>query len=135
MGTWIKLKDAEGKSGVRYREHPTRKHGMMPDRYYTLAFWWQGKTVTEALGWASEKVTPTSCFNILAELRHNQKTGKGPCTLAEMREQGDREREQARRDAEAQARRDVSFKTFFDETEMSSCTKETISSRKQREAI
>lgn len=113
MSTWVKLKDAEGKSGVRYREHPARKHGAIPDRYYILTYWWKGKTVTEAMGWASEKVTPTQCFNTLAEIKGNQATGKGPCTLAELRQQNDdlKKAEAKARATEAQQ----TFKAFFDD--------------------
>jgi len=25
-------------TGVRYREHPTRKHGIMPDRYFSIRY-------------------------------------------------------------------------------------------------
>ncbi|MBI9084200.1 MAG: site-specific integrase [Desulfobacterales bacterium] len=117
MGTsWKPLKDAEGKSGVRYREHKTRRHGATPDKYFSFAYWWQGKTVTEGVGWASEGWTPNKCFELLGEIRRNQSRGKGPCTLTEMREEGQREREQARRDAEAREKLDVSFKDFFDDT-------------------
>jgi len=112
---WKSLKDADGKKGVRYREHPTRKYGAVPDRYYSLAYWWQSKTVTEKVGWASEGWTPTKCFNLLAQLRRNQSTGNGPCTLSEMREQGHQNREQAEKDAEAQAKLEVSFKDFFND--------------------
>lgn len=115
MGTWKKLEDAEGKSGVRYREHPTRKHGIMPDRYYTLAYWWKGRTVSEAIGWASENWTPTKCFNLLAQLRHNQKIGQGPCTLAEMRELAESEKKAKRKEQAAEDRLNVPFKTFFDD--------------------
>lgn len=83
--SWKTLKDADGKGGVRFREHPTRKHGAVPDRYYVVSYWWQGKTISEKIGWSSEKWTPTKCFNLLAEIRKNQATGRGPCTLAELR--------------------------------------------------
>lgn len=86
---WKPLKNADGKGGVRYREHPTRKHGAIPDRYYAIAYWWQGKTVSEGIGWASEKWTPTKCFDLLAQIKKNQSTGKGPCTLAELRAQSE----------------------------------------------
>jgi integrase len=86
---WKPLKNADGKGGVRYREHPTRKHGAVPDRYYAIAYWWQGKTVSEGIGWASEKWTPTKCFDLLAQIKKNQSTGKGPCTLAELRAQSE----------------------------------------------
>ena len=62
MTQWKTLKNADGKSGVRYREHKTRKHGAVPDRYYTLAYWWDAKTISEHLGWASEGWTPIQMF-------------------------------------------------------------------------
>ncbi len=113
MQRWIPLRDAEGKSGVRYREHPTRKHGAVPDRYYTIAYWYQGRTVTEAVGWASERWTPTKCFDLLARLKENQGTGKGPCTLAELREQAETEKKVERKREAAE--RQQTFKAFFDE--------------------
>jgi integrase len=88
---------------------------MMPDRYYTLAYWWQGRTVTEGVGWASEKVTPTDCFNLLARLRHNQKTGQGPCTLAEKRAQTEAGKEAERKKAAVEQQRNIFFKAFFDD--------------------
>lgn len=94
MAKWITLKNADGKGGVRYREHPTRKHGAVPDRYYVLTYWWKGKTVSEAVGWASEKWTPTKCFNLLAEIKHNQASGIGPCTLSDLRKSWEHERQE-----------------------------------------
>jgi hypothetical protein len=113
MGRWIPVKNAEGKSGVRYREHPNRKHGAVPDRYYVISYWWKGKTVTEAVGWASEKITPTECFTRLAEIKQNQAIGKGPCTLAELREQAEAEKVAERKHQAAE--RQQTFKAFFDE--------------------
>ena len=115
MGTWKTLANAEGRKGVRYREHKTRKHGAVPDKYYVIYYWWHGKYRDEALGWASEKWTPTKCFELLATLKHNQKTGAGPCTWAEMREleQEKKAAEQKRKAAEAE--RNVSFKRFFED--------------------
>lgn len=92
MAQWKTLKDADGKSGIRYREHPTRKHGAVADRYYTASYWWQGKTVSESIGWASEGWTPSKCFGLLAEIKHNQATGTGPCTFSELRAQADKKR-------------------------------------------
>ncbi|HBG47238.1 MAG TPA: hypothetical protein DDW94_09660 [Deltaproteobacteria bacterium] len=51
MAKWIKSK----RTGVRWREHPTRTHGAKPDRYFTIFYKLNGKMVQEALGWASEK--------------------------------------------------------------------------------
>lgn len=120
MGTsWKPIKNADGKGGVRYREHPSRKHGAVPDRYYTLTYWWQGKTTTEKVGWASEGWTPSKCFDLLSTLKRNQSTGEGPRTMREMRDENEAKRiaeEKARkREEEAERKRSVSFKTFFDD--------------------
>ena len=48
---WIKAKTP----GIRYREHPTRKHGSIrKDRCYTICYKLNGKTKEEALGGESE---------------------------------------------------------------------------------
>lgn len=118
MGTWKTVINADGKKGVKYREHKTRKHGAVPDRYYVLSYWWNGKHWTEAVGWASQKWTPTKCFNLLATLKHNQTTGAGACTLAELRQvEADAKDAEARRRA-AEQQRNVSFREFFEESFM-----------------
>lgn len=92
---WIKSKF----QGVRYREHPTRKHGVTPDKYFTIFYKLDGKMVQEALGWASatweevdakgivKKVnwTEKRAAAVLAELQSNQRLGEGPRTLKEKR--------------------------------------------------
>ena len=52
--TWHKVE-----RGIRYREHPTRKHGVprRPDRYYVIRIAVDGLMRQEALGWESEGVT------------------------------------------------------------------------------
>jgi integrase len=90
---WIKSKF----SGVRYREHPTRKHGAVPDRYYTIFYKLDGRMIQEVLGWASEawdevdadgqkkrvNWTEKRVAAVLAELKKNQSLGTGPRTLKE----------------------------------------------------
>jgi integrase len=92
---WIKSKS----SGVRYREHPTRKYGAIPDRYYTIFYKLNGKMVQEALGWASEgwdeidaegqkkrvNWSEKRAAAVLAELKKNHSLGSGPRTLKEKR--------------------------------------------------
>ena len=91
---WIKSKF----QGVRYREHATRKNGVVPDRYYTIFYKLEGKMIQEALGWASEsweevkngkKIpmnwTEKRAAAALAELQKNQSLGTGPRTLREKR--------------------------------------------------
>lgn len=102
--------------GVRYRKHPERKNGIKFDQYFVITYKLDGKTKSEAVGWASEGFKASEAFELLSQLKKYQKTGKGPRTLAEMRKQGDLEREQAQRYAEAQAKLAISFKSFFDDT-------------------
>jgi integrase len=71
--------------GIRYREHPTRKHGKRPDRYWSLYYWRNNKSVCEGVGWWSEGVTQAECERLLARLKENHRWGQGPMTLKEMR--------------------------------------------------
>ncbi len=80
--------------GVEYREHPTRKHGPRPDRYYTIRYYRNKKRVREALGWASEGWSPLKVYKILCEIKANIKIGKGPQSLAEMREAASKQRQE-----------------------------------------
>ena len=115
MKTWKPVVNADGKKGVKYREHKSRRHGAVPDRYYVLSYWWNGKHLTEAVGWASEKWTPTKCFELLAILKHNQKIGAGPCTLVELRQMEADAKDAERKRRAAEQQRNVSFKQFFEE--------------------
>jgi integrase len=90
-----------GFPGVRYREHLTRRHGKMLDRYYAIRYRFQEKNFEEPVGWASEGVKPTSAFHLLGELKQNQRMGTPPFTLAEKRALEDAQR-QAEAEAEAQ---------------------------------
>jgi integrase len=71
--------------GVRYREHPSRKHGIQKDRYFSIYYKVGGKRREEALGWASEGWTAAKAAQTLAELKKAQTVGEGPCSLAEKR--------------------------------------------------
>ncbi len=81
--------------GVRYREHPTRKHGVQRDRYFSIRYRLDSKAVEEGVGWASEGYTPTDVYELLAELKRNHKTGTGHRTLAEKRELAEQDRQAA----------------------------------------
>jgi integrase len=57
-----------------------------------LTYWWQGKTVSEALGWEGETIRDEDeAYDIYRELRRNQDNKTPPFTLKERNEQ----REQA----------------------------------------
>lgn len=79
METWI----SAGRN-LRYKEHPTRRHGPNLDRYWCLKYKLDGKDVSEAVGWWSRGVTKPMCLEILAELRRNWRSGQGPQTYKEI---------------------------------------------------
>ena len=107
---WVKTEF----KGVRYRQHPTRRHGVQFDRYFVLTYKLDGKTVTEAAGWASEGVKPSEAYKLLAELKQNQRTGNGPRTLAEMRTIADEDRKAKAKLREQTQRDRISVKEFFE---------------------
>jgi len=95
---------------LRYREHPRRKHGRRPDRYWSLHYTADSRGHTEGVGWWSRGVTQAYCRELLAELGRNRRTGAGPRTLKELREAG-------RAEAEAESRKaPLTLEQFWTET-------------------
>jgi integrase len=99
MSEWIKCKT----TGIRYRAHATRKHGVGPDKYFTIRFKVVGKEKSEGLGWASEGWTEKKAAGVLAELKSNATKGTGPRTLAEKRKLEDDRREEVERQEQVAA--------------------------------
>ncbi|WP_321401745.1 site-specific integrase [Maridesulfovibrio sp.] len=97
--------------GVRYREHETRKHGIQPDKYFTITYKYKGKTETESIGWASQGVKAQDAANVLSELKVNQTQGKFPQTLKQKKEMAAAELEE--QEARDRAEKDKSI--TFDE--------------------
>lgn len=85
--------------GVRYREHPDRKHGLRKDRYFTVRYQKDGKRQEAGLGWASEGWTAESAFGELSKLKKAAVTGEGPSNLREKRQAAEhRKKENAARE-------------------------------------
>ncbi|GHT95243.1 integrase [Alphaproteobacteria bacterium] len=95
--------------GVRYREHPTRKHGVRKDRYYTIRYKLDGKGKEEALGWESQGWTEKKAAARLSELRESHRTGVGEATLADKRKAA---QEKAKRDEELNVLKEKEQITF-----------------------
>jgi integrase len=89
MATWISTKHP----GLRYREHPERRHGVKSDRYYAIRYQSGGKRIEEGLGWASEGWGEQKAVLVLAKLKEAAKTGEGATRLAEKRAQADEQRQ------------------------------------------
>ncbi|OGP25761.1 MAG: hypothetical protein A2X99_05590 [Deltaproteobacteria bacterium GWB2_55_19] len=108
MGQWIKTK----KTGIRYRTHATRKHGMAFDKYFVMTYKLDGKTKTEACGWASQGWTEGKAALLWAELAENRRRGEGPRTLAEKRAIAEGDRQERAEQAEQEAKDRHTFKEY-----------------------
>jgi integrase len=99
--------------GVRFREHASRRHGVRADRYFSIRYKLDGKDKEEGLGWSSEGMTAKKAADKLSMLREAQRTGEGPVTLAERREQAEQKRH-AEEQVRAQEERDnLTFGSIF----------------------
>lgn len=99
--------------GVRYREHPTRKHNKRPDRYYVLSYKPDGKTVNEAVGWASDGHTQGEAEDLMGILRKNWRSGAGPQSLREMRSAERDKAKAAREQEEAKALQEITLAEYW----------------------
>ena len=116
MYSGVKWKKTAHK-GIRYYEHPERKHGIMPDRYYAIRYRDKiaGRTIEEGLGWASEvdktkfESREQEAVIRLNQLKSNVRAGEGATSLRESRA-----REKQRRQKEEV--KQLTFGKFFDET-------------------
>lgn len=101
--------------GVRYREHKTRKHGILPDQYFFIRYQKNGKRKEEGVGWASEGWTPQKVALKLAELKTAAVTGKGEARLSDARAKIEAEKKQEQERQEQEARDNLNLTTYFKE--------------------
>lgn len=94
--------------GVRYREHPERKHGKRADRYWSLQYKLNGRVINEGIGWWSDGHTQEEAEGVMRTLRLNQTSGQGPQTLAELNATNMSHREE-------EARKDISLSDYWQE--------------------
>ena len=99
--------------GVRYREHPTRKHGIKPDRYYFIRYKVNGVLKEEGIGWSSEKVTAESAYAVRTEIRENIKSGKGPTSYAAKKQEVENSRIAVEQEKLAEEQRNITFGEIF----------------------
>lgn len=99
--------------GVRFREHPKRKHGVKKDRYYAMYYRLNGKRKEESLGWASKGWSEKKTNQVLAELLENQRIGTGPHTLAEKREQENAKTKKSQKTVEQKNKELLTLNDFF----------------------
>lgn len=102
--------------GVRYREHKTRKHGIMQDRYFSVRYQKDGKRKEEGVGWSSEGWTPQKVALKLAELKGAAVTGEGESRLSEKREKMEKERLRLQEEQERAKKEGVTLNQYFRDT-------------------
>ncbi|MBE1426729.1 integrase [Desulfomicrobium macestii] len=100
--------------GIRYREHPTRQHGVRKDRYYVLRQRVNGRRVEEALGWESQGFNLQKVREIQSALLLAAKTGSGPRTLAEMRAADEQARKREEENKEIERNKSISISDYWD---------------------
>ena len=119
--------------GVRWRLHPTRKHGVTPDRYFIVRYQHQGQRKEEGLGWASEGWTEQKAALELAKLKEAAKIGEGPTRMAEKRALAEAKRRAEADARERQARESLSFAEFWEATYFPQAQKDKTLGSWQRE--
>ncbi|WP_419780221.1 tyrosine-type recombinase/integrase [Maridesulfovibrio sp.] len=77
--------EASKYTGVRFRCHKTRRHGVQPDKYYVIRYKVNGRLREEGLGWASQGWSPAKAHKIRSEITANIKLGVGPQSLEDFR--------------------------------------------------
>ena len=115
---WISTKF----KGVRYYEHPIRKHGVGKDKYLSIRYQRDGKRVEEGIGWTSEldpkdnkKWSPEKAALVLAELKEAAKGLKqGPSRLSERRADDDKRKEDEKAEQGFREQEAISFHEIFE---------------------
>ncbi len=117
--------------GVRYREHPTRMHGLKKDRYFTIRYKIRripgdpssDERIEESIGWSSERDptdgkfwTPEKAALELERLKKAARMGEGPTRLSERRSIENKRKEAERAEEERLKKESITFKEFFEKT-------------------
>jgi hypothetical protein len=121
---WIKTPH----KGLRYYEHPTRRHGKKKDRYYSVRFKIDGRDYTYGIGWWSDGIPEEARKNdpnigfeeyALTQLKlynANVKAGSGPKSPKEKRKFAEERVVQERAEQEQIEKEALSFDDFFTDT-------------------
>jgi len=110
--------------GVRYYEHPTRKHGVGKDKYFAIRYQRNGKRVEEGIGWTSEidpkdkkHWTAEKAAILLGELKETARGLKqGAVRLSERRDIEDKRTEAEREQKERADKENITFGDFVTKT-------------------
>lgn len=101
--------------GVRFYEHESRKHGVQPDRYWSIRHKHKGVLREEGLGWSSQGWGEKRAVAELAKIKEAQRTGQGPQSLSEQRQASDAKRKTEEAAKAAKEREKQTFGEVFHE--------------------
>lgn len=121
---WIKT----AHKGLRYYEHPTRRHGKKKDRYYSIRFKVDGIDYTYGIGWWSDGIPDAArqrdanmgfeeyCLSEMKLFKVNVKEGSGARSPKEKRKIAAENMAKDKEEQERRERESLTFETFFKET-------------------
>lgn len=101
--------------GIRYRIHPTRKHGKQPDRYYVIRYTLNGQQKQEALGWLSDGWTLDSVQEELSKLKAGLRTGSGPQSLADKRREANEKARAEEVERQEETKRNILLRDYYEQ--------------------
>lgn len=121
---WIKTPHR----GLRYYEHPTRRHGKKKDRYYSVRFKIDGRDYTYGIGWWSDGIPEEArkkdlnmgfeeyALTQLKLYKTNVKAGSGPKSPKEKRKVAEERSTKERAEQEQIEKEATTFDNFFTDT-------------------
>ena len=101
-------------TGVRYREHASRRNGIRKDRYFMIRYKFDGKTKNEGFGWESQGYTELKAFEAVCAIKQNIKNGTGYKSLKEKYELANQERKAKEAEEAAEKERNITFSELWD---------------------
>lgn len=101
--------------GVRFREHPSRKHNGKADRYFSIRYYINYKDCEEGLGWASDGWNPEKAHKVLAKIKEGVTTGIGAQSLGDLRAEAEAQRAKETNEATLVRVQSMALSTFFAE--------------------
>jgi len=119
--------------GVRYRKHPTRKHGVKFDRYFDVRYQLDGERIESGLGWESEGMTEERAALKLSEYKRNAKSGQGPTRKREEDQLRKEKKITEERLRDKQDQEGVTFGDYFNETYLPQAESEKKAATMRRE--
>lgn len=129
MTEWVKSRKYPG---VRFRLHPTRKDGVEPAKYIAIFYKLDGKMKQETIGWSDKrwteivpdgnggvrevlhKINEKRAYAILSQLQENQRLGRKPRTLSEMREMAQQAQQAVEAELAEAERKNLTMSDAFD---------------------